>query len=114
MSVFAALFAVASCTRVTDRVVEPPGAGDASTTTPDLADASLAPIGPVARSHELEPPPDFSLVRSPELGIGDQSRARIQFAERTDNGLPNGGSAGDSATGGNGGNDRRPAPVPVK
>jgi hypothetical protein len=114
MSVCAALFGVVSCTRVTDRVIEPPGAGDASTTSPELSDASLGPIGPVARSHGQEPPPDFSLVRSPELGIRDQSRAPIQFADRLDNGLPSGGSAGDSGTGGTGGNDRRPAPLPVK
>ena len=118
MSVCAALFGVASCTRVTDRVIEPPGAGDASTTTPELSDASLGPIGPVARSPEHEPPPDFSLVRSPEVGMRDareQSRVLVRFADRADNGVPGqGGSAGDSGTGGSGGNDRRPAPVPVK
>jgi len=90
-------------------VIEPVGGGDASTTSPELADASLSPIGPVARSPEHEPPPDFSLVRSPELGIRDQSGAQIRFADRMDNGLPgSGGSTGTGGTSGNGGNDRRP------
>jgi hypothetical protein len=115
MSVSVALFAVASCTRVTDRVIEPTGGGDASTTTPEIADASLSPIGPVARTPAHEPPPDFSLVRSPELGIREQSHAQIRFADRVDNGLPgSGGSAGEGGTAGNGGSDRRPVPVPVK
>jgi len=109
MSLCAAVFAVASCTRVTDRVIEPVGAGDASTTVPEFADASVSPIGPVARSPEHEPPPDFRLVRSPELGIRDQSHNQIRFAERTDNGLPGqGGDAGTSGNGGNAGSDRRP------
>jgi hypothetical protein len=109
MSVCAAVFAVASCTRVTDRVIEPVGAGDASTTDPEMTDAGLGPIEPVARSPEHEPPPDFSLVRSPEVGIRDQSRAQIRFADRADNGLPRqGGHAGSDGTAGNGGSDRRP------
>jgi hypothetical protein len=107
MSLCAALFAVASCTRVTDRVIEPVGAGDASTTTPEIADASLSPIGPVARSPEHEPPPDFSLVRSPELGIREHSRVEIRFADRADNGLPGSGGAGAGGTAG-ASSDRRP------
>ena len=103
MSICAAVFAVASCTRVTDRVIEPVG-GDASTTDPEMADAGLSPVGPVARSPEHDPPPDFSLVRSPEVGMGDQSRAQIRFADRADNGPPGpSGYAGNGRTAGNGG-----------
>jgi hypothetical protein len=108
MSVCAALFAVASCTRVTDRVIEPVGAGDASTTVPETADASLSPIGPVARTPQREPAPDFSLVRSPELGIRDQASPQIRFADRADNGLPGGGNTGAGGSAGYGGSDRRP------
>ena len=75
LSMCVAVLGIASCTRTTDRVIEPAGAGDASTTTPELADASIRPIGPLARSPEREPPPDFSLVRSPELGLAE---AKVQ------------------------------------
>ena len=108
MSLCAAVFAVASCTRVTDRVIEPVGAGDASTTVPETADASLSPIGPVARTPEREPPPDFRLVRSPEVGIREQGRAQLQLADRADKGLPQGGNAGTGGSTGEGGSDRRP------
>src|SRR5450631_1120944 len=107
MSVCAAVFAVAACTHVTDRVIEPAGAGGASTTGPEAADASLSPVGPIARTPEREPMPDFSLVRSPELGIRDRPRAQSETADRADNGLPQGGNSGTGG-GGYAGSDRRP------
>jgi len=107
MSLCGAVFAMASCTRVTDRVIEPVGAGDASTTVPETADAGLGPIGPVARTPEHEPPPDFSLVRSPELGIREPNRAQIRFAERADT-PGQGGSSGTGGAPGGGGSDQRP------
>ncbi|HEX3852302.1 MAG TPA: hypothetical protein VHW01_15135 [Polyangiaceae bacterium] len=107
MSLGAAVFAIASCTRVTDRVIEPVGGGDA-TTVPETADASLSPIGPIAHSPEREPTPDFRLVRSPELGFQEPARPQIQFAVRADNGPPQGGNAGTGGSAGYGGSDRRP------
>jgi hypothetical protein len=101
------VFAVAACTHVTDRVIEPAGTGGASTTGPEVADASLNPIGPIARTPEQEPTPDFSLVRSPELGIRDRPRAQSEITDRADNGLPQGGSGGMGG-GGYAGSDRRP------
>jgi hypothetical protein len=108
MSIFAAVFAIAACTRVADRVIEPVGAGDASTTGPEAADASLSPIGPIARTPEREPAPDFSLVRSPELGLQDRARLQSQLADRVDDGLPRGGNSGTGGGGGSAGSDRRP------
>ena len=78
----AGLLAVASCTRTTDRVLEPVGGGDASTAAPAVGDASLAPIGPIARPpvHDREEPSDdFRLARSPQLGLG---RSTVQFGAR--------------------------------
>ena len=107
MSVCGAVFAVTACSHVADRVIEPVGGGDASTTGPEAADASLSPLGPIARTPEREPAPDFSLVRSPELGIQERARPQSQVADRADNGLPQGGSVGTGG-GGFGGSDRRP------
>ena len=108
MSLCAAVFAIASCTRVTDRVIEPVGGGDASTTVPETADASLSPIGPIAHSPKREPTPDFRLVRSPELGFREPAHPQIRFAARADSGLPQGGNAGTGGSAGHGGSDRRP------
>jgi hypothetical protein len=88
MSMCVGVFAIASCTRTSDRVIEPVGGGDASTTVPETGDAGPSLIGPVARTPERDPPPDFSLVRSPELGY-------------LDNGLP--GQAGNGGAGGSAG-----------
>jgi|SRR5882724_485009 len=105
LSMCIAVLGIASCTRTTDRVIEPVGASDASTTTPELADAGLSPIGPMARSPEREPPPDFSLVRSPELGLAgprtDEPRTRLAAPS-------SGGSGGAAGDGGYSGSDRRP------
>ena len=123
MSVCAGLFAIASCTRVTDRVLEPVGGGDASTNAPAVGDASVTPIGPIAhpatptsplRQKEQEdqdqPSQDFRLARSPELGVGLGLRTAsdVHFADRriikTDNGLPGpGGAAGAAGSAGNAG-----------
>ena len=116
MSVCAGLFAIASCTRTTDRVLEPVGGGDASTTAPEVGDASLAPIGPVAHpsspaasplrqpeKEQEEPSEDFRLARSPQLGLGLSARTEVHFATseiKTDNGLPGAGSSGTSGTAG--------------
>lgn len=69
--------AVVACTRTTDRVVEPVGGGDASTTTPDATDASVSPIGPVA--DPVEPAEDFRLVRAPEFGLTRAKRVDVEF-----------------------------------
>lgn len=117
MSVCAGLLAIVSCTRTTDRVLEPVGGGDASTTAPDVGDASLAPIGPVARPRptlpEDEPAQDFRLARSPELGLGIRDDVRLADALiiKADNGLPGqGGAAGTAGMAGTAGAPRaRPA-----
>src|SRR6478752_8794141 len=64
------VFSIVACTHTTDRVVEPPGGADASTTTPEGADAAK-PIGPIAplEPMEHEPREDFRLVRAPEFGV---------------------------------------------
>ncbi|MEP7051361.1 MAG: hypothetical protein ABJB12_13460 [Pseudomonadota bacterium] len=115
MCACAGLLAVASCTRTTDRVVEPVGGGDASTTVPDVSDASATPIGPVARppaKEDGEPEEDFRLARSPALGARVGSRAGFHLAQArvasADNAL-GGTDAGGSA--GNGGAGGRAAPV---
>jgi hypothetical protein len=111
MSLCAAVFSVASCTHTTDRVIEPAGADDASTTVPEATDASLSPIGPVARSHPpaREPPPDFSLVRSPELGLALPTRHELALVLHAEQAVPaTGGSAGVGGAAGFGGSDRRP------
>ena len=117
MSVCAGLFAIASCARTTDRVLEPVGGGDASTTAPEVGDASLAPIGPVAHpsspaasplrqqeKEQEEPSEDFRLARSPELGMALSAHTEVHFAPKsaikTDNGLPAAGSSGTSGTAG--------------
>lgn len=97
-------FAIAACTHTTDRVVEPIGGGDASTTSPEVSDGSTTPIGPIA---PIEPADDFRLVRSPEFGAGlgpsreDYSPLRLQVGG---GGVGSGGTAGM----GLGGNDHRP------
>ena len=97
------LSVAAACTHTTDRVVEPVGAPDASTTTPDVADAEVAPIGPIA-PIEREPDEDFRLVRAPEFGIARETPLVRPSAERRGGlgGINAGGSAGV------GGSDQRP------
>jgi hypothetical protein len=109
----AGLLAIASCTKTTDRVLEPVGGGDASTTVPEVTDASVTPLGPVARppaKEEDQPADDFRLARSPELGVGLAAHAEATLAQalsiKSDNAL--GGAAGASGAGGSAG---RGAPV---
>jgi hypothetical protein len=119
MSLCVGAFSVAACTHTTDRVIVPVGGGDASTTAPETGDASVAPIGPVARSHrdpEPEPPPDFSLVRSPEVGAAIERNmgfSDVHYLEVKTavwmQALPSvGGGAGAGGRGGEGGSDHRP------
>lgn len=88
--------AVAACTHTTDRVVEPVGGGDASTTTPDATDASVSPIGPVA--DPAEPAEDFRLVRAPEFGVARAKLTDVDFV-RTAEPMPP-GLGGMGGTGG--------------
>ena len=102
ISLCASVLTVAACTRTTDRVVEPVGAGDASTPTPEVGDASLGPIGPIAHPIESE---DYRLVRAPEFGIAREVAAYPADEEQTP-GL--GGTGGNSGAGAMGGSDHRP------
>lgn len=92
-----------ACTHTTDRVVEPPGGADASTTTPEGADAAK-PIGPIAPIDpiEAEPKEDFRLVRAPEFG-SPRNLELVSFGAQRQGGL---GGTGGSA--GFGGSDVRP------
>ncbi|MEI9948571.1 MAG: hypothetical protein WDO74_06185 [Pseudomonadota bacterium] len=92
--VLAGVLSVTACTRTTDRVVEPVGASDASTTPPEVGDASVSPIGPIA--HPIEPDEDFRLVRAPEFGVARETQLVSLGAERAGGlgGLNAGGSAG--------------------
>ncbi len=93
--VLAGVFLATACTHSNDRaVVEPVGGGDASTTTPDLGDAGVSPIGPIA--HPIEPEEDFRLVRAPEFGIARETQPVSLSAERAGGlgGLNAGGNAG--------------------
>lgn len=109
------LSVAAACTHTSsERVVEPVGGGDASTTTPEVGDAGVSPIGPIARP--IEPDEDFRLVRAPEFGLVPLTRDSAQVSwvaqppERRDGsgGIHAGGSVGVAgsdlrpvATGGN-------------
>lgn len=103
--------AVAACTHTTDRIVEPSGSGDAST-SPELADAGGTPIGPIA--HPPEPAEDFRLVRGNEFGApllaraSDENRDLISLGNKPRRGSGLGGFGGDSGSGGMAGGDTRP------
>ena len=101
-AVIAGVSSVTACTHVADRVVEPIGGADASTTTPEVGDGGISPIGPIA--HPVEPNEDFRLVRAPEFGIARETRLVRLSAERR------AGSGGVSAGGGTGfsGSNARP------
>jgi hypothetical protein len=84
ISVFAGVFALAACTHTsTDRIAEPVGGGDASTSAPEIGDGSVTPIGPVARTPEQDPAPDFTLVRSPQFGQAERSETQTPFVDST-------------------------------
>ncbi len=103
------LLAVISCTHTTDRVIEPVGgSSDASTTTPsDNTDASLTPIGPLARRGEMrEPAAELRVVRAPEIGVALERGAGAPTAKEATTASPGAGGAGGVA--GVGGSDRRP------
>ena len=104
------LFSVVACTHTTDRVLEPVGGGDASTTVPEATDASVTPIGPVAPAEPKEEPPseDFRLARSPELGQGIHERAQLldTFADTLPGQGGGGGTSGGVGVAGAGGRGR--------
>jgi len=87
------ILGTASCMHTaTDRVLEPVGAAGASTTPPaasPLADAGVAPIGPVATA--VEPAKDFHTVRAPEFGLPPGPRLAGSWGE-----LPAAGGSGGS------------------
>jgi hypothetical protein len=87
------VLSAAACTRTTERVVEPVGGGDASTTTPEVEEAGVNPIGPIARPVEED---DFRLVRAPEFGVARDAPRQSSFAERqgAGGGINAGGGAG--------------------
>jgi len=101
------VFSIVACTHTSDRVVEPPGGADASTTTPEGADAAK-PIGPIAPIEpiEHEPKEDFRLVRAPEFGVAREVSLISVSGKREQIGL---GGAGNAA--GFGGSDLRPVVV---
>jgi len=70
--VLAGVLSVTACTHTSDRVVEPVGGGDASTSSPELMDAGAKPIGPIA--HPVESEDDYRLVRAPEFGLARETQ----------------------------------------
>ena len=101
----AAVLSIAACTHTTERVLEPVGAGDASTPTPELSDAGLNPLTPIALPPEPLPSEDYRMVRAPEFGLArSPSEARFQLTA-----VPaSSGGAGGTGSGGMAGSDRRP------
>ena len=106
LALSAGVFSIVACTHTSDRVVEPPGGADASTTTPEVADSGAKPIGPIAPIEpiEAEPKEDFRLVRAPEFG---QSRDHLSFMKLRADGYGS-GLGGASGSAGFGGSDLRP------
>jgi len=104
LGVLSGVLAVTACTHSNERVVEPVGGGDASTSTPEVGDAEVKPLGPIAHPIELEPKEDFRLVRAPEFGIARELTLVSSRGERADGlgGNNGGGNAGA------GGSDLRP------
>jgi len=98
------LLSVVACTHTTDRVVEPVGGADASTTTPEVGDSGANPLGPIAQP--LEPVEDFRLVRAPEFGGVAPSVQLVSLTADRQAGALGGANAGGSA--GIGGGDARP------
>ena len=96
-----ALSAAAACTRTTDRVIEPVGASDAGAKAPDVGDAALNPLTPIARPPE--PAEDFRLVRGNEFG------AILRDVHDDDPLAPGmGGASPSGGAAGSGGSNLRP------
>jgi len=107
LALCAGVFSNVACTHTADRVVEPPGGADASTTAPEVADGGPAPIGPIAPLEPMgaEPKEDFRLVRAPQLGAVRTQALLVELsADVRGSGL--GGSSGYG--GGYAGSDARP------
>ncbi len=98
LAVLAGVLSVTACTHTTDRVVEPVGGQDASTTSPEVADAGVNPIGPIA--NPIEPVEDFRLVRAPEFGMPRGATLENLSVQRMSGfvGFNGGGSAGVGGT----------------
>jgi hypothetical protein len=102
----AGVLSVVACTHTNERVVEPVGGADASTNSPEVGDASVSPLGPIA--HPIEADEDFRLVRAPEFGVAREGVAQnIPLATVSER---QGGLGGVNAGGGGGfaGSDLRP------
>ncbi len=97
----ASVLSIAACTHTTDRVLEPVGQGDASAPSPEVSDAGLNPLTPIARPPE--PLEDYRLVRAPEFGLAREISYRAS-GEPVQN---IGGMAGASGAG-MAGSDLRP------
>lgn len=98
------VLSASACTRTTDRVIEPVGAGDASAPTPAVEDASLNQLTPIALPPE--PREDFRLVRGNELG---SVAGELQGERRNVTPIPGfGGSNGSGGAAGAAGTDQRP------
>jgi len=104
LGVLSGVLAVTACTHSNERVVEPVGGGDASTSTPEVGDAEVNPLGPIAHPLEMEPKEDFRLVRAPEFGVPRGVTLVSLSAERQD-GLGGNNGGGNAGTGGS---DLRP------
>ena len=97
------VLSVAACTHPSDqRVVEPVGGQDAATTTPEVTDSGVSPIGPIA--HPIEPDEDFRLVRAPEFGVAREAQL-VHLTLEPQSGI---GGTGAGGTGGFAGSDLRP------
>jgi len=107
LGVLSSVLALTACTHTSERVVEPVGGGDASSPSPEVADADVSPIGPIAQPVELEPKEDFRLVRAPEFQVARDVNSMRLSAERQ------GGLGGSDGVGGAGfgGSDLRPVHV---
>jgi hypothetical protein len=103
----ASVLSIAACTHTADRVVEPVGPGDASAPTPELSDAALNPLTPIALPPESQPTEDYRMVRAPELGSAREV-SEVSFKPSESQVGPGPGGAGGSNGGGMAGSDRRP------
>jgi hypothetical protein len=105
LGVLSGVLAVTACTHSNERVVEPVGGGDASTTTPEVGDAEVNPLGPIAHPIELQPKEDFRLVRAPEFGAPRELLTLVSLSAERQDGL---GGKNGGGNAGSGGSDLRP------